>query len=107
MWASHIRLSLSLGLDAVDIEAVKIGAASPHWSAMERAVINATDQLIANSDIDDATWARLTEEFDDQQMMDLIFTVGTYILMAMSHNAMRIQRSDELIEISERYGGPD
>lgn len=106
MWASHIRLSLTLGLDGADFDAIKIGPGAPHWSAMERAVLEATDQLIEGSDIEDAIWARLVEEFDDKQMMDLIFTVGTYILMAMSHNAMRIQRTPDLIEIAETYGEP-
>ncbi len=106
VWASHVRLSLTLGLDGMDFEAIKLSPSSPHWSTMERAVLEATDQLIEGSDIEDATWARLVEEFDDRQMMDLIFTVGTYILMAMSHTAMRIQRTPDLIEIAKTYGSP-
>lgn len=106
-WASHVRLSLSLGLDEADIEAVKAGPRSPHWAEMERAVLDAADQLIFGGDIDDPTWSRLTQEFNDQQMMDLIFTVGTYVLATMAQTAMRIQRTPELVEICERYGAPD
>jgi alkylhydroperoxidase family enzyme len=102
MWASHCRLSLSLGLSAADIEEVKHGAASPHWTDFERVLIRATDQLLVQSDLDDALW----EEFTRQQIMDLLFTIGAYVLLAIVFNATRIQREPELIALAEIYGSP-
>ncbi len=92
MRASHVRLSLSLGLTGDDIEAVKRGEASPHWSDFERVVIRATDQLLTQSDLDDALWEALSLEFNRRQIMDLLFTVGAYVLLALVFNTTRIQR---------------
>jgi hypothetical protein len=34
--------------------------------------------------VSDATWSALAEELDEQQMMDLVFTVGAYEVLAMA-----------------------
>ncbi|WCT75269.1 carboxymuconolactone decarboxylase family protein [Sphingomonas naphthae] len=106
MWASHMRMSLGLGLTVADIEAAKIGEASPHWADFERVVVRAADQLIAGSDVDDDLWASLTAGLADQQIMDLIFTIGAYTGLAMAFNAMRIQREPDLVALAEELGSP-
>ena len=37
---------------------------------------------------------------------ETLFTVGAYVLLALSFNAMRIQREPELIGLAEKYGSP-
>jgi len=106
MWASHIRMSLRLGLTADDVHAAKQGEAAAHWGTAERHIIHATEQLMTQSDLDDQTWDSLGAHLGRQQIMDLIFTVGAYALIAMAFNAMRIQREPELIALAEQYGSP-
>jgi len=106
MWASHMRLSLQLGLTPQDFEAVRIGPEAPGWSEPERAVLRAVEQLRDRSDLDDAAWDALARHFDRHQMMDFLFTVGTYLLLALAFNAMRIELEPELQELAGRYGLP-
>jgi len=106
MWASHLRLSLGVGLTGDDFEAIKEGAASAHWSDDERTVLHAVEQLRDQSDLDDAAWDALAAVLERQQVMDFLFTVGAYVALALVFNAMRIQREPELIELAERYGSP-
>ncbi len=106
MWSSHLQMSLRLGLEEEVFEAVKQGADSAHWSPFERTILQATDQLMASSEIDDACWDALSGYLDRQQIMDLLFTVGAYVLLAMPFNTLRIQRQPDLIELGERYGVP-
>jgi 4-carboxymuconolactone decarboxylase len=106
MWASHMNLSLSLGLSPADFEAVKIGPEAPRWSEPERAVLRAVEQLRDQSDLDDAAWNALAAHFDRHQMMDFLFTVGAYVLLALAFNAMRIELAPELEELARRYGSP-
>ena len=106
MWASHVRMSLGLGLSEQDLMAAKLGDASPHWSDAERVIMRATEQLMAQSDLDDAHWDALSGVLSRQQIMDFIFTVGAYGLLALAFNAMRIQREPDLIALAERYGSP-
>ena len=54
-------------------------------------VLRAVDELDDESRISDATWAALGEHFDDRQRIDLIFTVGTYAMLAMAFNTFGVQ----------------
>ena len=106
MWASHMRFSLSLGLAPADFEAVKIGPDAPQWSDAERAVLRAVEQLRDESDLDDATWNALARHLDRHQIMDFLFTVGAYLLLALAFNAMRIELEPELQDLAHRHGAP-
>jgi len=106
MWASHLRTSLRLGLTPEDFDAVKQGAFAAHWSEAECAVLSATDQLCERSDLDDEHWNTLATHLDRRQIMDLLFTVGTYVMLALAFNAMRIQREPELEALALQHGSP-
>ena len=41
------------------------------------------DELVIDAQISDETWAVLAGELDQHQLMDLVFTVGNYDLLAM------------------------
>ena len=50
-------------------------------------IITAADELDVNSGLSDATYQALADKFDDRQLMDLVFTIGTYGLLTMAFNA--------------------
>jgi 4-carboxymuconolactone decarboxylase len=106
MWSSHLRMSLRLGLTGEDFAAVQQGAAATHWSVAERVVIRAVDQLCEQSDLDDERWNDLAAHLDRRQMMDFLFTVGAYVLLAMTFNAMRVEREPQLQELARQHGAP-
>ena len=106
MWSSHLRTSLRNGLSGEDFEPVKAGPDSPYWNEQERAVLTATDQLVEVGDIDDDSWDALSAFLDRHQLMDLLFTVGTYVQVGMVLNAIRVEREPELLRLAEQYGAP-
>jgi 4-carboxymuconolactone decarboxylase len=106
MWSSHLRTSLRRGLVGEDFAPIKEGSDSPYWNDLERLVLRATDQLIATSDLDDELWDALSVHFDRKQLLDFLFTVGCYMLMAIVLNATRIDREPDLQELAAQYGAP-
>ena len=56
----------------------------------------AADELHDTSTISDATWATLTETYDQQQCMDLVFAIGQYHLVSFALNAFGVERDDGL-----------
>jgi alkylhydroperoxidase family enzyme len=91
-WKQHARSAERDGISPVELEAIKEGPAASIWTVdIDRAVLQATDELKARNDLDDATWERLAACLDERQIMDLIFTVGCYTALAMALNAMRVQ----------------
>jgi hypothetical protein len=41
--------------------------------------------------VSDATWQGLSEHLNQQQLMDLVFTVGQYNLVSMALNSFGVQ----------------
>ena len=95
-WAQHVVLAGDAGLSAEEIARVADGPASPEWSALERAMLTAADELVDEASVSDATWAALARELDQQQLMDLVFTVGAYELLAMAFRAFGVELDDDL-----------
>jgi alkylhydroperoxidase family enzyme len=66
------------------------------WSPLERAMLAAVDELVAEATITDDTWATLAAELDTQQLMDLVFTVGAYEVLAMAFRTFGVELDDDL-----------
>ena len=49
--------------------------------------------------IDDDTWARLAKQLDEQQLMEVVWVVGTYTVLAMAFNSFGIQLDPDLHSI--------
>lgn len=86
-WAQHTRIGTAAGLTTEQIHAIPDGAAAAIWSPVERAVLSATDQMIAGSVIDSSARARLQMYFDEAQMLELLFLVGAYVCFALVCNS--------------------
>ena len=90
-WGQHKIFARNEGLSEEEIEKIKIGSRAEGWSAIERALIDAADELHENSFISSITWEALAKEYSDQQMMDVVFTVGQYHMVSMALNSFGVQ----------------
>lgn len=86
-WSQHTRIGHRAGLTTEQLHAIPQGPAADLWSPIERAVLAAADQLVARQVVDDETWARLAEHFDPAQLLEVLFTAGTYICFAAVCNS--------------------
>jgi alkylhydroperoxidase family enzyme len=83
-WAQHVHIGLKAGLGRDEIERVKRGPEAPDWAVFDASLIRAADELHAEQCVSDGTWARLSTVYDQLQMMDVVFAVGQYTLVAMA-----------------------
>jgi AhpD family alkylhydroperoxidase len=95
-WVQHVLLARDAGLSEEEIARSAEGPDAPGWEPLDRAMVAAVDELVAGAKITDATWAALSGELDDQQLMDLVFTVGTYDLLAMAFRSFGVQIDADL-----------
>jgi 4-carboxymuconolactone decarboxylase len=105
-WVSHVAFGLHIGLTEADIEAVKEGPDSPHWSDFDRNLLRAVDQLRDGYNLDDALWAALSKEFDRSEMMELVYTIGNYLLFSAVLNSFRIPLEPGTEDVVKKYGTP-
>lgn len=92
-WPNHVQLAKALaGFTDEMIEAVKQGPDAAVWTDLDRLVLRAADQLCETGDVDQATWDGLAKDLDHQQMLELLFTVGSYTMLAWVFRATRLPR---------------
>ena len=63
---------------------------------IDAAMVRAVDELVGEGAIADSTWTALAGELDEQQLMDLVFTVGAYELLAMAFNTFGVELDADL-----------
>jgi 4-carboxymuconolactone decarboxylase len=90
-FTQHTRIGLAEGLTPEEIAAIKAGPDASNWSAPDRALLKASDELHRDHFITDATWSELKQHFDDKQCMDLVFTAGQYTQVSMILNTFGVQ----------------
>ena len=89
-WTQHRAIGLEAGLTETEILAIKQGADEPSWSAIDRAILSACDELTSNFHVSDAAWAALSP-LGDKARMDLVMTVGQYTQVSMMLNSFGVQ----------------
>jgi alkylhydroperoxidase family enzyme len=99
-WAQHLVQAADAGVSEDEIRRVLEGPDAPGWSPLDRAMLRAVDELIADGVIGDATWADLAAELDERQLMDLVFTVGAYETVAMAFRSFGIELDADLANLS-------
>jgi len=95
-WRQHVHIALDLGFTAADIERIAEGPHAAGWSPLDAAMLRAVDELVADAEISDGTWALLATELDRHQLMDLVFTVGAYDLLAMAFKSFGVELDEDL-----------
>jgi 4-carboxymuconolactone decarboxylase len=90
-WLQHVDISLEMGLTHEHFDAVKVGPDAPIWSELERNALRATDEMINDHKISEETWNALAAEFDNKQMIEFMFIVGVYSLLAWFLNSVGIE----------------
>ena len=111
-WHYHVGYGLKAGLTMEEIGAVRDGPDAAIWDGKDedRAVLAAVDELYHHSKLSDAIWAQLSLTFDRHQMMDLLFTIGNYVMLGWAAASMGIGVEDGVdmigFDLKTRSGKP-
>ena len=90
-WAAHRGLALSVGISEQELRAITIGSTDPRWSEWDASLLRAAEELHQNALVSDETWAELSTRYTKRQMMETVFTVGQYNMVAMYLNSLGVQ----------------
>jgi alkylhydroperoxidase family enzyme len=93
-WAQHASIGRQAGLTDTEIERLTHGSTADGWSDGDRHLLEATEELVRDHFVSDATWAALAAAWSEQQLMDLVFAVGQYTLVSMALNSFGVQLED-------------
>jgi 4-carboxymuconolactone decarboxylase len=93
-WGQHVVIARTVRITDEEVARVAAGPDASGWTDVEAAALRAADELHGTNTIGDATWAALTRHFDTHQVLELVFLVGQYHLVAFALNACRVARDD-------------
>ena len=100
-WGHHARAARAAGMTDEEIRNVAVGENAGPWSSFERYLLRAATELHRRSAISERTWAFLKARYSDQQMIDLIFTVGQYRMVSMALKSIRVELDEGLEPLPE------
>jgi 4-carboxymuconolactone decarboxylase len=105
-WGEHVRVATAGGLCEADIAGLARGNAE--FDGVDRLVLEATDEMLADGGARAATWERLVDELGTHEAMELIFVVGTYAMLAMACETWELVPPAGSAKLPDRaYGGAD
>lgn len=106
MWSSHLNTTVSVGCSPDMFAPVQRGPGDPYFTPFERTVMLATEELVRSHEVGDANWRALAAEWNEQQLLDFLFTVGCYVMTAGVMRSTGAERQPDLLALAEQYGAP-
>jgi len=101
-WGQHVRLGAAAGMSAEEIDRC---AGDGVRSDEEDLLVAAADELHATSTIGDPTWTRLSERYDEAQLIEIVAVVGYYHQAAYLLNALGVRREPGVVGLPAGQAG--
>ena len=95
-WAQHLFMARDAGISDIEISWIAWGPDAPTWSAGDACLLRAVDELVLVGVIDDTTWKELAGHLNGQEILDVIFTAGSYAMLASMLDSLGIALDDDL-----------
>jgi 4-carboxymuconolactone decarboxylase len=90
IFGEHVKTAkANCGFSSEDIERIVEGSTAEGWDEHSRALLRATEELIAEANISDETWATLAKTLDERQLIELPILVAHNQGVAYVQNALR------------------
>jgi alkylhydroperoxidase family enzyme len=90
-YIAHIALGRRAGLSEAELLRVQLGPDADGWDQGDADLLRAADELCRSATISDPTYERLAARFNARQMLEVVFVVGCYEVLAMMLNTFRVQ----------------
>ena len=82
-WRQHVPIALGVGVSQKQIDAIERGDdAAAVFSEAERALLAFCREVVENVRVPEAVFAGMRKHFSDQEVVESIFAIGCYMMMA-------------------------
>jgi len=90
-WNQHVALALRIGLTQAEVAGAAEGPAAGVFTARQRSLLAASDELLAGRALSDATWSAVQAALSNRQAIELCLLVGHYQGLASALGGLGIQ----------------
>jgi alkylhydroperoxidase family enzyme len=96
LWAQRLVYQGEAHISDADIARIAFGPDAPFLDSRDKPLLQAVDELIEAGRISADTWRDLEGQLSTQQILDLIFTVGCYDMIAWVCSSLEFDLEKDL-----------
>jgi alkylhydroperoxidase family enzyme len=96
LWGQRLAHQDDAGLSASDIAGIAFGPNAPFLDDLDSALLIAADELLTVGALSETSWQRLTPLLDHAQILDVIFTVGCYAMVASLCTSLELEVESDI-----------
>lgn len=91
-WAQHAQIAASMGITQAQINAIQAGDFTAEvFNDREKALFELARQTIKNVRVDDAAYNAVAAFYSHRQIVELLFTIGSYMMLARIMEVAQIE----------------
>jgi alkylhydroperoxidase family enzyme len=100
-WGQHVGIGRTAGLSDDEILRIAAEPTASAWTDWERTLLQATDELLGEHCLSDATWSSLAEVYGPEQLLELTMLAGHYAMLAGMLRSAGVQTEVPLPDLGE------
>src|SRR5215475_9015800 len=105
-YSQHLKVARMVGVPEGKLAAIKGWATSDLFSPVERAVMAATDEILARNLVEDATFAALQKQLSDPQILELFVVIGLWRMHGLIVRALHLEYDNNTTERMQEVPAP-
>lgn len=90
-FSQHALIALRCQISEEEVQRTKLPVADGGWSNDDATLLRAADELHDDARISDSTWQALASRLSEEQLLDVIFTVGNYHVVSFALNSCGVE----------------
>jgi alkylhydroperoxidase family enzyme len=94
-YSQHLKVARMVGVSEDKLAAIKGWATSDKFNDAERAVMQATDEIVGRNLVEDETFAALKIHLADGQILELFYVIGLWRMHGMIVRALHLEFDNE------------
>ena len=96
VWAQHAAGARAAGVTDAELTRIARGPEAAGWDPFEAVLLRAADELYVDSFVSDGTWTALAAKYGTREVMDAVFTVAEFTMIAGTVNSLGVPIDDGL-----------
>jgi alkylhydroperoxidase family enzyme len=94
-YSQHLKVARMVGVAEDKLAAIKQWTLSDKFEAAERAMMQATDEIVGRNLVEDATFAALKQHLSDEQILELFYVIGLWRMHGMIVRALHLEYDND------------
>lgn len=91
-WIQHVAIAKAVGASEAQIAAIESGTTDPAaFDVRQAAAVEFTRAVVRSPRVEDELFARVRDQFDDREIVELLLAIGEYWMLARIMTVLEIE----------------